>query len=64
MIKDYATEIADLYKAVEASSNSDIAPPSSWSVWDCSVFAKNIVQKVLGRNVNDEEDIFQIGADR
>ena len=64
MLKDYATEIVDLYKAVEDSSNSDIAPPASWKVNDTTVFAKNVVQKVLGQNVNDEQDIFQIGADR
>ena len=64
MLKDYESEIANLYETVEASSNSGIALPPSWDLQDSLRYARGVVQKFMGKPINDDQDIFQLGADR
>ena len=64
MIKDYASEIEDAYQAVRDSSNADIPLPASWALEDCVEFTRNVLKKLLGKTVGDDEDIFGLGADR
>ena len=64
MINEYADEIAAAYALVESSSIRDIAPPAIWGINETVAFVKEIVEKILGRAVDAEEDLFQVGADR
>lgn len=63
----YEPEISALYQAVEESTQAEIQPPVDWSYDAVVGFVRVVVKKVLGKNgeqLEDEDDIFQAGADR
>ena len=65
MLNEYATEIAAAYKAVEEVSERGIDVPTGWSVEECTEYVRKVVKKILrGKEISDEDDFFQIGADR
>lgn len=60
----YEEEIQAAYSAVENSSQTGIDPPSSWEYPDVLEFVRKVVAKVLERELQDDDDIFQSGGDR
>ena len=64
VIKEYEDEIANVYEAVESSSNQDIGSPENWDLNSCIEFARVIVHKTLNKEIGDDDDIFISGADR
>lgn len=60
----YAPEIEMIYAAVDASAQSDLAPPTTWDEENTKSFVRALIIKVLGRTISDTDDIFQHGCDR
>lgn len=60
----YAEEIKATYAAFEDSARQDVAFPTSWDIDSVMIFVRELTAKVMGKSVNDDEDIFQRGADR
>ena len=64
VLEAYKAEIEAAYDAYEAASQSGIIPPSDWTSPDVHDFVRNVVHKALGKEVADNDDIFQQGGDR
>ena len=64
VIAEYAPEIEALYASVEESTQADLPAPRSWDVKQASQFIRHLVTSVLGRPLDDTEDLFQHGCDR
>ncbi|KAF8576738.1 acetyl-CoA synthetase-like protein [Ramaria rubella] len=67
VLEMYKNEIEAAYSALESHSNLGIAPPSEWTLPQPEVlyFVRKTVYTVMARekSVNDDDDIFQRGAD-
>ena len=63
-IAKYETEIEELYRAVEESSQIGIKPPAEWTPESMLDFVQTIVHKVMGQPVGETDDLFQNGCDR
>ena len=63
-INMYDEEIKAAYAAVEDSSVQGVDPPANWDKDGATEFVRNVVGKVLPYEVGDDDDFFQIGADR
>lgn len=63
-LKEYSDDITEAYKAITESSHHELLPPSTWEYGDVVEFMRKVVNKVLGRSLSDEDDLFQHGADR
>ena len=64
ILADYEPEIEEVYVRVAETTQSDIAPPSSWTTASSVDFVRAVVNKVLSHPVRDLVDIFQSGCDR
>ena len=64
VLQDYKDEIEALYDAVEQSSQGDILAPSSWNSDGVKEFLGKIVERVLGRSLPEDADLFRHGCDR
>ena len=60
----YRNEIENAYKALEASDQQEIKPPSVWDRSGVQQFISEVVNTTLGVKANSDDDIFRIGADR
>ena len=64
-IDAYAPAIDALYARVEESAQVDVAPPTEWSEGSAREYVGSVVRAVLrAKTVEDEDDLFQQGADR
>lgn len=64
VINQYEPEIDALYDAVEETTQAVKYFPSEWTEQNSVAFARNLVDSVLQRPVQDDDDIFQHGCDR
>lgn len=64
IVNTYEEEIKAAYTAVENSSVQGVDAPTKWSDESATEFVRNVVKKVLPHQVEDEDDLFQMGADR
>ncbi len=66
IIEDYAPEIDALYAAVEESAQVEVDQPApqAWDADETNRFVRALVTKVLGKSVDDAQDLFQHGCDR
>jgi hypothetical protein len=64
ILGDYANEIAEGYRKKEESSQTNITLPVSWSKKEVLALAREAVRRGMGKDVGDEDDIFQAGCDR
>ena len=62
IIKEYDPEIEALYQA--SANRKEITAPSSWGASNTLHFVRAVVNKALGREVEDGVDLFQSGCDR
>lgn len=64
-IAAYTEEIDALYKRVEESSQTDLAPPREWTPESTHEYVAGVVRKVMkNEKIHDDDDIFQNGCDR
>ncbi|KAK7453574.1 hypothetical protein VKT23_011851 [Stygiomarasmius scandens] len=64
ILKDYASEIEEIYNNMEESTQSNIAAPTNWDATTVTEFVRAIVQKVLSNHdIKDDDDLFQHGCD-
>lgn len=64
IIATYDAEIQALYDSVEETTQTDLAPPESWTIKSAKDFVRQLVNKVLKSPAADDDDIFQRGCDR
>jgi hypothetical protein len=64
IIKQYEDEIEAVYNAVEATTQANIPLPEEWNIISTTSFVRAVVNGVLVRYVQDDDDIFQHGCDR
>lgn len=66
ILRDYADEIAEAYRAFDSSTSSldSISPPSSWEGEVCVGFIRAAVTRILGHDLEDDDDFFQNGLNR
>jgi hypothetical protein len=64
ILNDYAEEIKQLYATVEESTQVNVTPPAEWSTSSATEFVRKIVGKVLVKDVDEYDDLFQHGCDR
>ncbi|RPD63492.1 acetyl-CoA synthetase-like protein [Lentinus tigrinus ALCF2SS1-6] len=62
-ITAYSDEIDDVYRKMEESSQTDIAPPEEWTRESVQRYIRTIVDKVMSAPVRDDDDLFQNGCD-
>ncbi|KAF5371569.1 hypothetical protein D9758_003563 [Tetrapyrgos nigripes] len=63
ILDDYAQEINEMYRTVEESTQSSIPAPQEWSIGSAQEFVRVVVQKVLQKNISDQDDFFEHGCD-
>jgi len=63
IIDSYSDEIEKAYADAQESAQSNIASPSVWDDTQTLTFVRQTVSSVLGREVSDDADIFQLGCD-
>ncbi|KAL6306740.1 hypothetical protein BKA93DRAFT_894740 [Sparassis latifolia] len=63
IINLYEDEINEAYNLVEESAQDNIPVSSHWDVVAAREFVRAVVVKVLGRNIDDDDDLFQHGCD-
>ncbi|KAF8200278.1 hypothetical protein BJ912DRAFT_1020035 [Pholiota molesta] len=63
IIKQYEDEIEAVYNAVEATTQANIPLPEEWNIISTTSFVRAVVNGVLVRYVQDDDDIFQHGCD-
>ncbi|KIJ49892.1 hypothetical protein M422DRAFT_246262 [Sphaerobolus stellatus SS14] len=71
IIKDYADEIEDIYKAVDDSTQTSIPIPTNatenggWSLEDTRDFVHNVVHEIMKdvSAMKDSDDLFSFGCD-
>ncbi|KAH8078749.1 acetyl-CoA synthetase-like protein [Cristinia sonorae] len=59
----YEEEIEALYARVDATTQAELAPPSSWDEDSTLAFVRTVVNKVLKKPAGDSVDIFHQGCD-
>ncbi|KAF8626806.1 hypothetical protein AX17_006463 [Amanita inopinata Kibby_2008] len=63
VVRDYAEEIENLYNRLKETTQAAIPPPMEWNMASVTVFARAVINKVLMRTVQDDQDIFEHGCD-
>ncbi|KAJ7449030.1 hypothetical protein B0H11DRAFT_2079260 [Mycena galericulata] len=63
VIADYEDEILALYETVEETTSRNIPPLVDWDVASILDFVRNAIHNVTGKDLGDDEDIFQHGCD-
>lgn len=64
IINEYADEINATYDAVGEIVPPDAPFPPSWTDESTLNFVRDIVQRVMGVPIRDDDDIFRNGCDR
>lgn len=64
ILSAYEAEINALYVAVDETTQSDLQPPALWDLSSTLEFVRGVVAKVLKRDMQDSDDLFQHGCDR
>jgi hypothetical protein len=64
IINEYEPEIDAAYQAVRESSQTDVPSPESWDEISVLNFVRAIVQRVMGKLVGDDVNLFEHGCDR
>lgn len=66
ILKDYSDEIEQAYRSFELSSSSMdiITPPNSWDEAGSVDFIKATIFRILGHDLEDDDDFFQNGLNR
>lgn len=66
ILEDYSAEIDEAYRTFEQSVSSmdTISPPNSWNEADSTGFIHTAVARILGHNLEDDDDFFQNGFNR
>ncbi|KAA1470564.1 acetyl-CoA synthetase-like protein [Dentipellis sp. KUC8613] len=63
LLSAYDEEIKALYKSVDESAQADILPPVAWDFARSVKYVRDVVQKVLEKEIGDNDDFFQHGCD-
>ncbi|TFK34940.1 hypothetical protein BDQ12DRAFT_760754, partial [Crucibulum laeve] len=63
VLASYASEIEEAYRGVESFSLTDIASPAKWDVNAVTEYIREVIRRVIGHNVEDMMNIFEVGAD-
>ncbi|TFY63805.1 hypothetical protein EVG20_g6168 [Dentipellis fragilis] len=63
LLNAYDEEIKALYKSVDESAQTDIPPPVAWDFARSVKYVRDVVQKVLEKEIADNDDFFQHGCD-
>ncbi|EGO29034.1 hypothetical protein SERLADRAFT_444920 [Serpula lacrymans var. lacrymans S7.9] len=63
LINQYEPEINALYAAVAETTQPDLPVPSEWNMANTLNFVRTVVARTLGKTVDDQDAIFQHGAD-
>jgi hypothetical protein len=64
IINEYEPEIDAAYQAVRESSQTDVPSPEEWDEISILHFVRAIVQRVMGKEVGDDVNLFEHGCDR
>jgi hypothetical protein len=64
IINEYEPEIEAAYQAVRESSQTDVPSPEKWDEISVLHFVRAIVQRVMGKGVEDDVNLFEHGCDR
>lgn len=63
ILEEYKSEIEEIYKLVEESTQSNLELPFEWSKESTLEFVRSAVKSVVKNPLNDEDDIFERGCD-
>ncbi|KAJ7449028.1 hypothetical protein B0H11DRAFT_2079248 [Mycena galericulata] len=63
VVADYENEISALYETVEETTSRNIPPMVDWDAASILDFVRNAIHNVMGKDLGDDEDIFQHGCD-
>ncbi|KAH9939775.1 acetyl-CoA synthetase-like protein [Epithele typhae] len=63
VLQRYSQEIDDIYSQLEKRSQNDLCPPPKWTQDHTTKFVRTVVQRVLGRAIPDDTDVFRAGCD-
>ncbi|THU77606.1 acetyl-CoA synthetase-like protein [Dendrothele bispora CBS 962.96] len=63
ILNDYDGEIKKLYQMVDESTQATIPPPEEWNLNSTLDFVRVVLTRVLQRDLNDNDDIFEYGCD-
>ncbi|KAI0702388.1 acetyl-CoA synthetase-like protein [Cerioporus squamosus] len=63
ILQEYHNEIEALYREVDESAQSDVAPPEQWDEVSTLEFVRTVVESTLHRALPDDADIFRNGGD-
>lgn len=63
-LAEYNDEIKGLYKTIARATNMALKPPKIWSPENSLIYVRGIVVVVLGKNLDDDADLFNYGMDR
>lgn len=66
ILADYSDEIKETYRAFEASAPhmDNVPPPRSWNEELSVAYIRDAVTRILGRDLEDDDDFFQNGFNR
>jgi hypothetical protein len=64
IINEYESEIDAAYQAVLKSSQTDVPSPEKWDEISVLNFVSAIVQRVMGKEVGNDDNLFEHGCDR
>ncbi|TFK42646.1 hypothetical protein BDQ12DRAFT_719499 [Crucibulum laeve] len=59
----YSSEIESAYRAVEASSCTEVPLPCSWDLSNVRAFIRAIIASIVNQKLSDTENIFMAGVD-
>ncbi|KIK57192.1 hypothetical protein GYMLUDRAFT_247153 [Collybiopsis luxurians FD-317 M1] len=62
-LKAYHDEIEGAYKTLEEGGQRDTKPPTTWDLPGINIFVSEIVSSSLGFEVDENDNIFRVGAD-
>jgi hypothetical protein len=53
-----------MYATLENNVKTSVQPPKKWDETTALLFVRAVVHNVMGRQVADEDDLFEYGCDR
>ncbi|THH14562.1 hypothetical protein EW146_g5781 [Bondarzewia mesenterica] len=62
-LNEYDEEIKVIYAAVDESAQVDVAPPTAWDSARTLSYVKQVVHKVMKKEISVDDDLFQHGCD-
>ncbi|KAF5346966.1 hypothetical protein D9758_010089 [Tetrapyrgos nigripes] len=63
IVNDYDQEIKEMYRTVDESTQASIPAPQDWDIRPTKEFVQAVVQKVLQKDISDQDDLFEHGCD-